>query len=112
MRLPLKLRPWFLALLEEEREKARVQEKNGILKKAFQRKVNPIAKMFALLTIAKRDATGRPAPTRTCARRVHTQGRKGGSDSTLEFCGFLVLLFGNHARVLGLGLVESIVVSE
>ena len=32
MRLPLKLRPWFLALLEEEREKARVQEKNGILK--------------------------------------------------------------------------------
>ena len=44
--------------------------------------------------------------------RVDTQGRKGGSDSTLEFCGFLVLLFGNHARVLGLGLVESIVVSE
>ena len=44
--------------------------------------------------------------------RVDTQGRKGGSDSTLEFCGFLVLLFGNHARVLGLGLVESIVISE
>ena len=107
----MKLRPWFLALLEEEREKARVQEKTAY-SKAFQRKVNPIAKMFALLTIAKRDATGRPAPTRTCARRVHKQGRKGGSDSTLEFCGFLVLLFGNHARVLGLGLVESIVISE
>ena len=44
--------------------------------------------------------------------RVDTQGRKGGSVSTLEFCGFLVLLFGNHARVLGFGLVESIVVSE
>ena len=66
MRLPLKLRPWFLALLEEEREKARVQEKTAY-SKAFQRKVNPIAKMFALLTIAKRDATGRPAPTRTFA---------------------------------------------
>ena len=36
--------------------------------------------------------------------RVDTQGRKGGSDSTLEF--------GNHARVLGFGLVESIVISE
>lgn len=62
----MKLRPWFLALLEEEREKARVQEKTAY-SKAFQRKVNPIAKMFALLTIAKRDATGRPAPTRTFA---------------------------------------------
>ena len=56
MRLPLRLRLWFQILLEEEREKARAQAKMAY-SKAFQRKVNPIAKI----------ATSRPAPMRAFA---------------------------------------------